>query len=101
MCLVVLLTPDVAHEVDASEPAADKADGQLAELQREDARDGEDDPHDGHGVRGHPEHEGVSLVHFSGFPKGLEVPCLFAILIDFAPPAEPDQNPTAQPPSAQ
>ena len=56
MCLVVLLTSDVAHQVDASKHTANEADSNLTERESQQRREGEDTPQDWHTVVGHPEY---------------------------------------------
>lgn len=93
---MILLASDVTEQVDAGKAASDYADGHLAELELDDRGHCEDDPHEGHRVAGRPEDHRVRLVGHSGLTQRLEVPSLFAFIVNFAPPAQPDQDPASE-----
>lgn len=91
--LVVFLTADVAEKVDAGEATTDYADRHLTELELEDGSDGEEDPHDGHSVDSNPENCRVCLIGEALLlSHGFEIPCFFAVLVDFGPPAKANQD---------
>ena len=52
---MILFASDVAQQVDATKAATNQADRQLAELEREDGDDCEEDPHYWHCIAAYPE----------------------------------------------